>query len=623
MVKSLGHARLAEVSPELQTLLTSGKETAGRFAASEIRRETVYVTMRDGVRLATDLYVPPLDTAPGIAMRTPYGRARHAEAFMIFARHGYIVIAQDCRGTGDSEPEYWDYSLYEREDGHDFVEWVTRQPWFDGFLAGCGGSYVGQTQWCMAMHPAMSTIVPLVSGLGIAFRTVRKHMFYNAYARTVGKGNDRVPVAYDRLEQEMVEETWATGYFNDPIAQPFSKALLERFPHLEALGRAEARRWLWKHYCALPAARRKELIQLALGAEQVSILSIESLPTVFGQHIAHDAHMFPTVTHAERVCSLNAPALMITGWYDWSINDPLETWTHLRAEAREPVRSRSRLIISPAAHNAPGYHEGREQHSELDRDYRLTTITDLLLRWVQAVREGTTDSWPRVIYYLMGANEWRVADDWPVPEAEERVWYLSARGELSTESPPAQSAPDRYTYDPSDPTPTVGGSIVSYVLPPGSVDVSDVQRRSDVLTYTTAPLEHDLDIVGPLRLILYVTTSAVDTDFAARLSDVFPDGRAIQLQSGILRARHRDPREEPSLLTPQSLYRLEIDMWATANRFRAGHRIRLDVSSADFPRYDRNTNLGGGQGAPVPAVQTIHHDAACPSQFRFQVLIDD
>ena len=188
------------------------------------------------------------------------------------------------------------------------------------------------------------------------------------------------------------------------------------------------------------------------------------------------------------------------------------------------------------------------------------------------------------------------------------------------DDPPPQLQEHRYTYDPADPTPTVGGSICSFVYPPGSVDVSEVQRRDDVLTFTTDVLASDLDVVGPLRLVLYACSSAVDTDFSARLSDVFPDGRAIQLQSGMLRARFRDIQGEPELLEPGQVYCFDIDMWATANRFAAGHRLRVDISSADFPRFDRNTNLGGAAGAPVPAEQTLLSGPEHPSRLVIRVL---
>jgi putative CocE/NonD family hydrolase len=319
----------------------------------------------------------------------------------------------------------------------------------------------------------------------------------------------------------------------------------------------------------------------------------------------------------ELVGSLHAPVLFTTGWYDWGVNDAFATWDLIQRAGSEAFRSKCRLLVAPSAHNMPGYHEGVDTQPELLHAYGVGTATELLMRWYDAVREDAVDAWPTVVYYLMGANEWRAADAWPLPDAPPVPYYLGAGGTLGT-SEPAESEPDRYTYDPHDPTPTVGGSIVSYTYPPGSVDVSDVQQRRDVLTFTSEPLEQDLDVAGPLRLVLYASSSAVDTDFAGRLSDVFPDGRAIQLQNGVLRARYRD--EEPALLEPGEVYRFEIDMWATANRFEAGHRIRLDVSSADFPRFDRNANLGGAEGDPVAAVQTVYHDSARPSHLLLPIV---
>jgi hypothetical protein len=237
----------------------------------------------------------------------------------------------------------------------------------------------------------------------------------------------------------------------------------------------------------------------------------------------------------------------------------------------------------------------------------------MLMQWNESVRLGKTNLWPRVIYYLMGAQEWRAADQWPPAEAHPVRMYLRERGALSLEPPQSVSAPDQYTYDPTSPPLTAGGSIVSYVFHPGSVDVSHVQQRPDVLAYTSELLHEELDIAGPLRMTLYASSTAVDTDFVVRLSDVFPDGRAIQLQNGILRARYRDLPEQPALLEPGRIYALEIDLWATANRFKAGHRLRIDICSADFPRFDRNSNLGGGAGTSVPAIQRIYRDPSHPS----------
>lgn len=614
--------RLADLAPELELILTHGADTSPLFAVSDIRCVTVMVAMRDGMRLATDLYLPPKLPAPAIAMRTPYGRAsdKSVGALLSFARQGYVVISQDCRGTGSSEPDSWDYYMYESEDGFDLVEWVSQQDWFDGFLGACGGSYVGQTQWCMAMHPRMSTIAPEVSGLGVAINTAHLYMFCNAYARSVGKGEGKVSVHHAEMERLMVEETLAGGYFNEPLHLPFSETLLSRHPELRRLSPSQAKRRLWEQYCALDCAQRAAFVKQALSRNSVSIVQVEALPAIFGHQISHDAHTLPHAEPSELCRLFHAPPLMITGWYDWGLNDALATWRLFNCEAQESVRLRSRLIITPSAHNMPGYHEGGEYHPELQRAHRTANHVGLLLRWYSVVRDGTTDAWPTVIYYLMGANEWRIASDWPVPGTGQMAFHLGSGGTLSSQIPEQASAPDCYTYDPDNPTPTVGGSIVSYVYPTGSVDVSEIQKRPDVLTYTTAPLERDLDVVGPLRLILYASSSAPDTDFSARLSDVFPDGRAIQLQSGMLRARYRNLNSDPELLEPGRIYRMEIDLWATANRFRAGHRLRLDISSADFPRFDRNTNRGGEPGPPVPAVQSIYHDPQHASHFLVSVL---
>jgi hypothetical protein len=615
--------RLTDVAPGLARILKRSLiHTPPRFGVAEIRCEKVLVTMRDGVRLATDLYLPPALPAPSIAVRTPYTRAIDglAGAFLSFARRGYAVISQDCRGTGDSEPDSWDYYLYEPEDGYDLVEWIGKQAWFDGFLGSCGGSYIGQTQWQMALHPRMSTIVPDVSGLGVAVNTAHLHMFLNSYARSVGKGEDKIGVPYFDLEEQMLDETLATGFYNEPLHKPLSDALLMRFPDLRALRPSQAKRWLWEHYCSLTCAGRAELVKWALGVKNVTSVDVESLSEIFGHQISHDRHTLPHPRPAELCQSFHAPVMLRTAWYDWGVNDALGTWDLLMRNAPESMRSRCRLFIGPSAHNMPGYHEGMAEHPELHHAYTIGTNFEMALRWYETVRENKIESWPTVIYYLMGANEWRVATNWPVPEARTVPLYLNTGGRLSTQAPQQVQRPDQYIYDPHDPTPTVGGSIVSYVYPPGSVDVSEVQHRKDVLPYTTEPLEQDIDVVGPLRMILYASSSALDTDFAARLSDVFPDGRAIQLQNGMLRARYRNLDGTAELLTPGKIYRFEIDLWATANRFRAGHRLRVDISSADFPRFDRNTNRGGEPGDPISAQQTIYHDPERPSHLLLAIL---
>ena len=615
-----GVRRLTEVSTPIARVLARNLiHTPPRWAVSQIRCETLMVPMRDGVRLATDVYLPPDLPAPVLVVRTPYGRGADAYAgvSLSFARRGYVVVAQDCRGTGDSEPENWDYYVYESEDGSDLVEWVCRQGWFDGFIGAYGASYTGAAQWLMALHPKMSTIVPEVAGLGLSGSILKSHMFVNAYARTVGKGRGKVPIPYFDLERCMLSDTLASGFFNEPLYPPLSEALLARYPKIRELSPGAARRRLWKAYCALNCAGRAELLKQAFGVESITILQIESWATLFGHQISPYA---PALERSQLLQSLQLPILLNTGWYDWGLNDTLTTWSALRGESSEPLRSRCRLFVAPSAHNVPGYHEGMAEHPELQHAHRTATSVELLLRWYTAVRENTLDSWPMVIFYLMGANEWYCADEWPVPGAQQMALYLGTGGHLTFDPTEGHARPDRYTYDPERPAPTVGGSIVSFVYPPGSVDVSEAQKRPDVLVYTTAPLSQHLDVVGPLRLVLYASSTAVDTDFVARLSDVFPDGRAIQLQNGMIRARYRNSRSAPELLEPGRVYRLEIDMWATANRFKAGHRIRIDISSSDFPRFERHSNRAGEPGAPIPALQSIYHDRQHPSHLLLPLL---
>lgn len=616
------------VSDELQRALQrKDPRTPAQFAVADITIDTVFVSMRDGTRLATDLYLPPQLPAPVIAVRTPYGRdadamvAGMASAFMAFARRGYVVAGQDLRGTGGSEPEGHDFYMFEPDDGYDFVEWISTQSWCDGFIGAVGGSYVGQVQWPMATHPKMTTIVPEVSGLGVGVKTANLHMVVNALARTIGKGEDKLNVPYWALERTILDQTLSTGVYNEPVVSPVLGELAESFPDIKGLSPVEAQAWLWAHYCSLTCAERAEFVRRATGSPEVTMLDLENLGPIFGQGISLDRYTLPTADPARQCADFHAIPLLRTGWYDWFVNDALATWEVLREHAPEPLRSQARLLVAPAAHNLPGYKEGMGEHPELQHNHGVNV--DFTLRWFQTVREGAIDAWPRVIYYLMGANEWRSAEEWPLPDAEDTAFYLGADGTLSTVAPQEQPAADQYVYDPLDPTPTVGGSLVSYVYPAGSVDVSAVQQRVDVLAYTTEPLARDVDVVGPLRLVLYASSTAVDTDFAARLSDVFPDGRAVQLQNGVLRARHRNIQRGAELLVPGEIYPLEIDMWATANRFKAGHRIRLDISSSDFPRFDRNTNLGGAPGDPVPATQTIYRDAPHPSHLLLPICLVD
>jgi predicted acyl esterase len=609
------------MSLQLEQILALKPLLPARLHDGEVEVTTVRVTMRDGIHLATDVHrARSVKKGPTIGIRTPYDRrADKGELAHALAQYGYVGVVQDVRGTGESEPSVWDSYVFELEDSFDFVDWITRQDWYDGFIGSAGYSYEGGTQWCMSFHPKMTSIAPEVAGIGGIDRGVNLHMALNAYARTVGHGEGKVPISYEEMERQILEETLATGYFNHPLEAPANEPLLAEFPELRKMSQPATWDWLWEKYCGSPPAGRARMLKTIIGADEVNLWNLDSV-TAFGpRHV--DEHLTPFASVPVLYRSLKSTALMISGWYDWGLDATLRTWGLISQYAPEPVRAGTRLFIAPSAHDATGYHEVAANDPVRGKTFRNLENVELLAGWYAAVRAGggALARWPRVVYYLMGAGEWRTASDWPPPEMRIEELYIGSGGRLSSAQPSA-SKPDEYTYDPEDPTPTIGGSLFSAVYTPGSTDVSKVQARPDVLTYSTEPLDHDLDVVGPLRFVLHASSSAVDTDFVVRLSDVFPDGRAINLQNGILRARYRNPEEAPSLLEPGRIYELDVDVVATANRFRAGHRVRVDISSADFPKYDRNTNLGGEPGRSVPARQRVFHDPEHPSRLLLPVL---
>ena len=633
-----------DIDGELGRVLDGSARTEPLYGAEQIRRETVWVTMRDGIRLATEVYLPPGPPAtpapsqasqassatnprlPTIVTRTPYGRVATGAAeddtpdlMATLARHGYAAVAQDVRATGDSEPDVWDMYIYELEDSYDTVEWVTHQPWYDGFIGGTGGSYVAGTQWSMAMHPAMTAMAPEVGTPGTCrSRGVKWHMFMNAYARSVGKGEDKVAIDVWEMERRMADETLATGYFNEPIPTAMPDAILARYPDLGTMAFPDAQAWLWRHYCSSPPQERAAILRASVGSPQVTYENLEAIPPIFMFNLHPDTHLWPIATVPELFGAVRAPALIINGWYDWGLDITLQCWELMQEHARPAVREQSRLHIGPGSHFTPGYREGTDP--SLFRTFRGMDALELLLLWYGAVRGGPAalEAMPRVTYYLMGANEWRTADDWP-PEGMRIVPLHLADGGRLQPGPEKDAGADAYVYDPTDPTPTLGGNIVSTVYPPGSVDVAAVQERPDVVTYSSDVLAGDVDIAGPLRATIWASTSARDTDFVVRLTDVWPDGRAIQIANGIVRARYRD-QDRPELLELERVYDFEVDLWGTAFRFAAGHRIRIDVSSSDFPRYERHTNLAGEPGTPRSARQQIHRGPETPSRMELPVI---
>jgi putative CocE/NonD family hydrolase len=532
----------------------------------------VPVRMRDGTVLAADVWRPagpgrhpvllqrtPYDKALGLIAHAPIDPARAVEA-------GYAVVIQDVRGRFASEGRF-DPFRQEVADGADTIAWTISQPWSSGWVAMYGSSYVGATQLLAARGtpPGLQAIAPFVTGSeyyegwtyqGGAFQLGFALMWARGFAATelARRGDD--PALRDRLDLEL----------RDP----------------------------WPLYTRLPLDDQPHLRELA------------SFYLDWLAHPTRDAYWTGTAIngHYERI---QIPALHMGGWNDIFLEGTLANYAGMSA-AGAPAQ---RLVVGPWGHGTMGDMIGDVEVGPDGSRYALGS-SDLHLAFFDQVRSGGEPDGPPVRLFVMGPNRWRDEDDWPLARATEQRLYLRAGAELSHEPPAGAEEPDTYVYDPRDPVPTAGGPTLlpghelSFRL--GPRDQSDVERRTDVLVYTSEPLPRDLEVTGRVELVLHAASSAPDTDWTAKLVDVRSDGKPLGVVDGILRARFRDGLEHPELLEPGRPYRYLIVLGSTSSVFRAGHRVRLEVSSSNFPRFDRNPNTGSEDVELRAAHQTVFHD---------------
>jgi len=570
-------------------------------------KKNVMVEMRDGVRLATDIYKPAFaeKPLPVILTRLPYNKNNLASLGHLFAQHGYIYVVQDCRACFHSEGDVFIPMVYEREDGQDTIEWIKAQPWFNGKLGMWGPSYLGITQWAVADHPAVTCFYPQIT-TGKLYRAIFNggafsYRLATGWSSGVGKQSESAsPVPMGK------EVDWETeGFYNAPIE-----------PEIELD---------WTGLRGLSIDQLSERMARAMGIPEGDIpddfvdrmIELMNYPA-FAKNV--DAFNFRDYE------KIDAPMLMVSGWYDIFTAGQLQDFVAVRERAGEKAASNTKIVIGPWGH-VSGVHPDAGKGARLGRMMKEMMVLDWYDRWLKGEDNGIKDR-PPIKIYVMGKNVWRDEYEWPLARTEWTSYYLhsnggantaSGEGLLSTE-PPADQPPDRYTYDPRDPVPTMGGSNLLENV--GPRDQAEVEARKDVLVYTTPPLEEDLEVTGPIKAVIYAASSAMDTDFTVKLCDVYPDGTSYNIQEGIVRARYRESYREPSLIEPGKIYRYEIDLWDTSNCFLKGHRIRVQVSSSSFPRYDRNTNAGG-QGGPMnimAADQEIYHDGEHPSHLVLPVI---
>lgn len=561
--------------------------------------------MRDGVTLYADVYRPETDGRyPAILTRLPYGKGSGMVSGYMnplrFARAGYAVVIQDIRGTGASEGEFYP-RIAEMNDGYDSVEWLAAQPWCDGNVGMYGMSHLGFTQWAAAVTqpPHLKTICPMATQAG---------------AR---------PYNYGALRLNHLM-SWASIFPLSELARrklPPEKArsLRDRFIYLKDN--------LEEHYWFLPL---KDVPFVKI-AEEMGIS-----PFFYSDYLTHhdNEEFWRQSCSPAPLEQVVIPAFHICGWYDLLAGDVLASYMGMKEHGgSELARNNQKVIIGPWIHSTelPGI--AGEIDFGLAATGSVIDVTGMHLRWfdywLKGVRNGIMDE-PRVRIFVMGKNVWRGENEWPLARTAYTKYYFhsggranSRNGDGTLSTAPAGGEPvDSYLYDPRHPAPTKPGRTGSAIIM-GAYDQQETEKRDDILVYTSEALEADLEITGPIAVKLYAASSATDTDFTGKLVDVYPDGRAYNLVDGIIRARYRHSEWKAELIQPGKIYAYSLDLGAISNVFRAGHRIRVEISSSSFPKWERNLNTGHafGQDAAIEvAWQKIHHDRQYPSHILLPVI---
>jgi putative CocE/NonD family hydrolase len=582
---------------------------AGSAPPTTVLKRDVMVRMRDGVRLATDVYLPADDGTkyPVILERTPYSKEQpsrsertpanptplgRAEVAEFFVRRGYAFVYQDCRGRYKSEGEFVKY-LSDGNDGYDCCRWITEQPWSNGRIGTMGLSYAAHTQGALGSAGAPGVVAMWLDSGG----------FSNAYQGGIRQGG-----AF-----ELKQATWA---FSNAMESP---EITSDPAKLAAMRKIDIKAW----FARLPWKRGDSPVALAKEYEDYLFEQWE--------HGEFDAYWKQLGIYAQGFYDQFVDAAMMhqSSWFDPYPRTATDNYVALKVRKKGPVR----LLLGPWTHG------DRQLTYAGDVDFGPAATIDgnvspdfltLRARWfdryVKGERNGV-DEEPVVRLFVMGGGtgrknaagrldhggKWRAERDWPLPDTQWTPYYLHGDGGLSTSRPAAGAKPREYTFDPKHPVPSIGGTITSGrpVMEGGAYDQREGPRffgsevfgralaaRPDVLSFQTAPLAQAVELTGPISARLWISSDCPDTDFTIKLVDVYPpsadypDGFAMNLTDGILRVRYRDSWEKPSMMKPGTVYPITVTAFPTSNHFSAGHRIRLDVSSSNFPHFDVNPNTG-------------------------------
>lgn len=538
------------------------------------------VKMRDGVNLYADIYLPRTEGRyPTIVVRTPYGLQRDGmhQTMIKYAQHGYAVALFDVRGRYESEGE-WEPFRDEAKDGYDAIEWAAAQPWSNGRVGTQGGSYLGHNQWQTASlrPPHLVAIFPVLAST-------------NIYANWITMGGAfRLSFNYG----------WGV------VRMP-NRIMLPQYWHTEAF---------------TPEELKYENILMHLPLKTGDLQSAGYEVSHYRDWLKHESYdsYWKEISDEERFSQIIVPAHTFGGWFDIFLVGTVNGYVGMRNQSgSSAAKSGARMVIGPWGHGStqkfgdvdftPDAHIDQFELERKFFDFHLKGLKNGL------------DQEPPVRIFYMGANQWRSEQDWPIPGTRYQPFYLSSvrgansvRGDGSLDAKaPTQADVDTYRYDPSQPVKTHGGNnCCGTPTPAGPRDQRSIEQRKDVLVYTSPFLDTAMTIAGPVKIKLFATTDGPDTDWMIKLVDVHPNGFAMPVSEGILRARFREGLDKPKLLKPGEVYAYDIEMTPTANVFLPGHRLRVDITSSNFPQFDRNPNTGAPLGESSElriANQTIHH----------------
>ena len=595
--------------------------------------QKVMVPMRDGVRLASDVYRPKgAGPFPTIFVRTPYNfntyrdgkvSARQLRSAITAVERGYAYIIQNERGRYYSDGE-WDILGPPKTDGYDALTWISQQTWSNGKVGTIGCSSTAEWQMGLAAldHPAHAAMVPQGFGAGVGrvggfyeqgnwYRGGAVQMLFITWLYGV-QNTQRPRFPRDTPREDIIR---LSRYFDlaPEMPRPDWSEALRHLPVMDIMRQVQGPKGIFAD--PAPVATGGRMIQRA-----------PNDPAWYKGGLYHDDEPF------------GVPSLWMMSWYDVSISPNLALFNHVRKNAQDPeVANNQYALVAPVGHC--GFRRSSEKTVVGEREMGDTRFDyqEMTYGWfdycLKGEKNGITEELPKVRYYTMGANKWQTSANWPPENSQMTTFYLdsggkanslSGNGTLSRQAA-QQDHPDTIVYDPMNPVPSHGGNVccTGNAVKAGSFDQQEMEARQDILVYSTEPFAEGVEVSGTIEITLYVSSDVKDTDFTVKLIDVHPDGRAFNLDETIQRVRYREGYDKQVLMEAGTVYEVPVSAMSTSNYFGPGHRIRIEVSSSNFPRFDRNMNTGGSNydetEGPV-AHNKVHHSRQYPSQIRLPIV---